>query len=482
MNILNFKNLFHTRFKKYNFSTIFILVTWFILWASINSMPGEIKYMLNGKISFFNGLKNILAISFSIFSIFFLFHMFIKRKIKKFSLILVLFFLYLNIQLIGLATTSTRDFTLDFYYLVLYGISAVSLLILIDNKKTYNILKYILLGSLIFLFVGYSVNLISLPIDVKFILEGSLYGLIHPDVPIFNQAPPRITGLTRALGIISILLIIILLSKKDNFFISLSILILIFLISIFIWMGQSRGSLLCYYLTSAFIIFILNNRNIYFKILLFAIITFFSIISSNLITNSYIYFNGSSKAESQLTEDQLTEDQLTEDQLTEDQLTDLLKFNKSTRVIETGQGTSGRFTLWKESLFSYDKAKLFGYGPQADRYILRDNINKYGNNVSNALIYSFLSSGYFGALVFMAIYLYFSYIFIKFIYKYRLYKKQFILKKNNIIEVLCVGISIFLLIRSIFENSFSVFSIDFLLLIQTLFMLEKIVLKKIKIY
>ena len=477
MNILNFKNLFHTRFKKYNFSTIFILVTWFILWASINSMPGEIKYMLNGKISFFNGLKNILAISFSIFSIFFLFHMFIKRKIKKFSLILVLFFLYLNIQLIGLATTSTRDFTLDFYYLVLYGISAVSLLILIDNKKTYNILKYILLGSLIFLFVGYSVNLISLPIDVKFILEGSLYGLIHPDVPIFNQAPPRITGLTRALGIISILLIIILLSKKDNFFISLSILILIFLISIFIWMGQSRGSLLCYYLTSAFIIFILNNRNIYFKILLFAIITFFSIISSNLITNSYIYFNGSSKVESQLTEDQLTEDQLTEDQLT-----DLLKFNKSTRVIETGHGTSGRFTLWKESLFSYDKAKLFGYGPQADRYILKDNVNKYGNNVSNALIYSFLSSGYFGALVFMAIYLYFGYIFIKFIYKYRLYKKQFILKKNNIIEVLCVGISIFLLIRSIFENSFSVFSIDFLLLIQTLFMLEKIVLKKIKIY
>ena len=472
MNILNFKNLFHTRFKKYNFSTIFILVTWFILWASINSMPGEIKYMLNGKISFFNGLKNILAISFSIFSIFFLFHMFIKRKIKKFSLILVLFFLYLNIQLIGLATTSTRDFTLDFYYLVLYGISAVSLLILIDNKKTYNILKYILLGSLIFLFVGYSVNLISLPIDVKFILEGSLYGLIHPDVPIFNQAPPRITGLTRALGIISILLIIILLSKKDNFFISLSILILIFLISIFIWMGQSRGSLLCYYLTSAFIIFILNNRNIYFKILLFAIITFFSIISSNLITNTYVYFNKPSKVEIKSTEKQLTEKQLT----------DLLKFNKTIRVVDTNQGTSGRFTLWKEALFSYDKAKLFGYGPQADRYILRDNVNKYSNNVSNALIYSFLSSGYFGALVFMAIYLYFGYIFIKFIYKYRLYKKQFILKKNNIIEVLCVGISIFLLIRSIFENSFSVFSIDFLLLIQTLFMLEKIVLKKIKIY
>ena len=73
----------------------------------------------------------------------------------------------------------------------------------------------------------------------------------------------------------------------------------------------------------------------------------------------------------------------------------MFKVKKAPRVISNEGGTSGRTELWKKSFQKFNKNKIFGYGPQADRFLLNDDANKYGNNVSNTIIYALLSGGYF---------------------------------------------------------------------------------------
>ena len=106
--------------------------------------------------------------------------------------------------------------------------------------------------------------------------------------------------------------------------------------------------------------------------------------------------------------------------------------------------------------------KVFGYGPQGDRFIFKGSEikDKFYNNSSNALIYSLLSGGYFGILVMFLIYL-------NIIFKiYICLKKLKIFDNYNQITLkLSVCYVIFFLIRSLFENSFSLFSIDFMIFI-----------------
>jgi O-antigen ligase len=128
--------------------------------------------------------------------------------------------------------------------------------------------------------------------------------------------------------------------------------------------------------------------------------------------------------------------------------------------------TSGRTFLWKSIVERYDKNKLFGYGPQADRFLLGEGLEKfhgYGNNVSNGILYAFACSGYFGFFLIILIYI---------IIFYFIYDKFFIEKifqnNNNFFEKIALYFAIFFLIRSGFENSFLYFGIDFLILIASI--------------
>ena len=62
---------------------IFILLGWMSLWVSINSMPDELAYMYLDKITFFNGMRTIFAIIFSLSTIslacYFIFMSFVKK-------------------------------------------------------------------------------------------------------------------------------------------------------------------------------------------------------------------------------------------------------------------------------------------------------------------------------------------------------------------------------------------------------------------
>ena len=127
----------------------------------------------------------------------------------------------------------------------------------------------------------------------------------------------------------------------------------------------------------------------------------------------------------------------------------------------TNLSSSGRIHLWKSLIMNFDKKKIFGYGPQADRFLLGDGLEKelgFGNNVSNAILYTFGSSGYFGLIIILLIYFF----LIFFLYN-KIIIEKILYKKNKFLEILSVYIIVFILIRSLFENSFSYFSFDFLL-------------------
>ena len=143
------------------------------------------------------------------------------------------------------------------------------------------------------------------------------------------------------------------------------------------------------------------------------------------------------------------------------------------------QNTSGRTTLWKVSINRYQKDFIFGYGPQADRFLLKDHKNEYGNNVSNALVYSFLSGGYPALICMICLYLYFLYLMLIFFFlKRELYKFNFKLKNNNKLIIISMTFAIFFMIRSLVENSFSLFSVDFLVTIFSLFIIEMFLKKQ----
>ena len=95
------------------------------------------------------------------------------------------------------------------------------------------------------------------------------------------------------------------------------------------------------------------------------------------------------------------------------------------------------------------------------------NFFVYENNASNAILYSYLCAGVFG--LFAIIFIYAN--FVKLIYKNIFIKKNFF--RNNILHNFSIVTSSYLIIRSIFENSFSVFSVDFMFLILCYFIISE---------
>jgi O-antigen ligase len=143
--------------------------------------------------------------------------------------------------------------------------------------------------------------------------------------------------------------------------------------------------------------------------------------------------------------------------------------------------TSGRFNIWKDALFIINEKKIvLGYGPQADRFLFlnfqKSNSSQniyydkhgnpflYDNNSSNALIYAYLCGGVIGVLLLVLIYLLIIVVVTNNIFK----EKKFYFKYDlwlNFSKILLI----YLVIRSIFENSFSVFGIDYVFLILAYF-------------
>ena len=140
-------------------------------------------------------------------------------------------------------------------------------------------------------------------------------------------------------------------------------------------------------------------------------------------------------------------------------INDKVKQNyKLLRPISPSSFTSYRFDDWKEIIIKSDKNYLLGNGTQADRYLINQS-------ASNGLIYFYSSSGVFGVLLFILIFL-------------TLLKKTKIMifnlknakpkNKNLIFSTMIITI---LSIRSLVESSFAVFGIDYIFFITSLYLI-----------
>jgi O-antigen ligase len=257
---------------------------------------------------------------------------------------------------------------------------------------------------------------------------------------------------------ILVLFMIVWIENKKKSFNSLFFYLILLLASM-IWLFQSRGSYLCYIVSVISIIFILNYRNNLFskliKLILFILvpilIVFFLSVANNLNQSNI----SSKNKESSINKNKESSINKNKESSIKNLMNNRILSNKT---------SSGRTELWLVGLGEFNKNKIFGYGPQADRVILtkyyeeiNHDYNPYGNNISNGLIYTFLSGGYFSALLFIILYI----INIFYILKYF---KKFKTRIHFPAQLSFVYIVLFSF-RSLFENSYAVWGVDYMFLL-----------------
>ena len=134
---------------------------------------------------------------------------------------------------------------------------------------------------------------------------------------------------------------------------------------------------------------------------------------------------------------------------------------------------------YKIELFQKIKKKnlLTGYGPQGDRHLMYNKskisvapsiLGPYGYNASNGIIYSLITSGIIGLTCFIIINLIIFFKIVKILLHY------FKFKDLNIKPILTTSIFsiLFLQFRSLFENSYSVFGVDLLILMTSYLVIQ----------
>ncbi len=336
---------------------------------------------------------------------------------------------------------------------------AVNLLLIFYISKNLNLEKFnkkILIITIIFIgfisfYFTYHLMVESIQNNLKFI-----YGTdtLNPLEKKFEQANPRITGISRMLLIIFFLIFCYLLKKKNK----IILYILGALIIVLIYKMQARGTLvgvaLSFILFFFFTTITLKKKLQYFFLLVIIPITLFEsyyLIKKNLKLTNHI-----------------------------NQIDNL---NPKNRLVSLGPDTSGRLTIWKNTLFIIKEKKIIlGYGPQADRALLLDFKNKYqshdtfidengnrfiyDNNASNAFLYAYLCGGIIGLFSIVLIYIATLNLLIKKIFFEKIFSKKYPL------QMFLVILLVYLCFRGFFENSISLFGIDFVFFILAFIMLN----------
>jgi O-antigen ligase len=128
-----------------------------------------------------------------------------------------------------------------------------------------------------------------------------------------------------------------------------------------------------------------------------------------------------------------------------------------------------RIDTWKLIIKNSEKP-IIGYGSQGDRYLSKE-MPKHSNIAANSFIYAYASSGLIGTALLVIFYIY----LIKLVFKENFLKKKHN-NENNIKSFYFVTL-IFLIIRSLFENSFSLWGIDFIIMINCYLALRNVHLK-----
>jgi hypothetical protein len=454
----------------FNFNTIFtfkffLILSWVGTLASINSGLDDFKSLSFNLID----IVNFSRFLFPIFA-FLIFFILVLKDINKLNFNYLFFFLLLGFTQFVSYFLNDYSITDIYRYQILLGYFSVIFILLFSDKieldfKNLFIIFVILLSaviiSYIYALIKHSMYLGKLDyfyFIFSGILQNNEYGII-------GQQNPRATGLSRQMVIVFCFLFYLINSfnlKNFRFFL---IFIILFILSLFIWGLQSRGSIICW-LVMWFVYLIFDNKNFLTKIYL--VFTLF-IVPISLFE---ISINHQIKQQKKLNENQVTtkENQVTtnKNRIFGDHFNLVIKIeNENTGEISLEKSkdyTTGRIYIWKRGLMAILEKPFFGYGPQGDRVVL--SVDKaqissserhiWDNNASNAIIYTGLSAGIIGITFLILIYFLFIINLFKSIFLFKIFHSNDFFIKN------CVTLILIFMVRSIYENSFALFSIDYI--------------------
>ena len=147
-----------------------------------------------------------------------------------------------------------------------------------------------------------------------------------------------------------------------------------------------------------------------------------------------------------------------------------LNDNLKNRLMKTGYNPQYFKKILRKNLVT-------GYGPQADRQLMdnKSNISEasailgpFGFNASNGIIYSLICSGIIGLICFIVVNLIILFKSLKILIYYIKIKN---LNSHPILATSILSV-LFLQFRSLFENSFSVYGVDLLILVTSYLVIQ----------
>ena len=414
--------------------------------------------------------------SISVFIVILFFIIFYFKQISfKLNNLIFFFYTFLIVQLISFFLVRELSKEYDQFYFILnqFLILTFFYFIFLLNKSFSQILKiyenlFIILIIFIFLVVIYlGINLYS-----EFLKTDAVnfyYGyFVSPDSRILGQGVPRITGISRLVLILAITTSIILLYGKykiASFFVMSSVLSMLLL-------SDTRFSSYSFVIISILLILLdkqysLVKKLIYFiSLTLFAYLINFTLINfkNNLFTKNTLYMNKNLEVISE-NDKKLKEkrDLMKYFRLDSDEVWHLGRYTEkelefNSRIFQDFS-SSGRVEDWKNNIILFKKKPILGYGFQADRYLTNEP-------ASNAYIYSLISGGIIGFLLFTIV------AFLSFIKCIKaIFLEKIFHDKSKLILKSSVLINLAILLRTLIENSFSVYNFDLILFLTTYFIM-----------
>ena len=493
--------LFNKKFYNKYFSYTKYLLILFSFWISINTGS---KYVEIDSLSWhisnntFNFLRSILPYVFLIY--YFIYEVKIyKNKSFNFDIIFKLFFIYGSLQILGLIY-KFDDFYEHYWVVCLFSVLIFYNFIKEKNdEKLFNYIFFIniiaiLLVFSIFTFITFKENILS----ENLLYNSSTFSIIYN-----TENLPRSTGLSRMALVLFIFFNSLYFSKifkkKINICLNIACIILVSIIFLF----QSRGIFLSYLLIFVGLIIFYRLKNIIQYFCLMILIPILVFVSYPNIKNILMEIYGQKKGdlihhkktiklknfEINIRNNLLT----TKEELNENSFLnkiysisnnrvhawDLLlqiffknKLNEKmiNELLSEGYDVAGFEKIKKKNFFT-------GYGPQADRHILYNNpgpdkseliLGPFGFNASNGIIYSLVCSGLLGMICFLTINLI---IFKKIITLLIHHFKKSNLNSKPFLSSAIFSI-LFLQMRVLFENSFSVFGVDLLIFMSSYIVIQ----------
>lgn len=487
-----------------NNNNIFLLKNFIIIfffWASINTGSKYVSETYLNNISINNITYFLRAIFPYIFIIYFF--LFFKNKmliinfIRK-NLFLNLFFIYGLLQFIGLVTIGKN---LHEHYWIVVLFALILFYAHVNFNKSNAQINLVFNSNYIILFFIF-ITFASIILKQNITTENLLYHSHIINHGVYNEPFPRASGISRMAVILFFFfnsLYFFHQKKKIKYII---IIFNIFLISL-VLLIQSRAAIL-----ALFIVFILSNFLFGFKNLIHRAKYLFL-----LTVIPVLIFVGYPNIKSFLIKNSINLEQkvILKNSSKKLKLTDKLSFDirdfnvdqEKSNFEKLNKFSNNRLYAWdlllqlffkneinekaKNNLLSqnYNPSKFiltkkiniyFGGGPQIDRHLLFDDKNlnatggmlgPYGQNSSNGFLYSLLSAGIFGFVTFLLINFLLIFKIIEIFYK----NKRNYFNMNPYLSS-SILIIIFLQIRTIFENSFSIFGVDMLILFSCYMFLD----------